>query len=164
MKVPYRHSLNIVGKSIFFLTLASLFSLPAIAEEFNVDEYFANFKPKYQRKDCIIGFEYRDRDTGTGERWPHLFSIDEVMPFLKKHEPKASFYQGGTGRQITPGWQTYYMQFADQCDRRTDIATQIADHLMKTDATVEIRLLPGPFTPGRDSIDAHSKGIWLPDD
>lgn len=162
-------SLNNARKSLLFLAMAAFIlqlSTPSysdIRNDAELGKYFSNFKPKYHRKDCLVGLEYRDLETG--ERWPPLFAASTILPFLKKNEPKASVYSGGSGHQAKPGWQRYYFQFADQCLRKHEIVKKIANYLIKNNNhEVEINILSGPFIPGKGTIDVYSKDLWLPDE
>ncbi len=137
-------------------TILALFVVLAIT----ATAYFSGESaPKFYRKECILRVDYTF--TGADSEDARGILIDLFSRYLRAQEPRIA----GIGYQSPPGskWEnSFFVQFADQCDRRYEIGHAVANHinnerpdLFRITASDDL-ILPGP-----DTIEMHGEEIWI---
>lgn len=162
-----RNMLAIVCPVLAGITFAGLLPFPsaAVAECKSIDttvaiKYLAvEFFPKYRREQCIVRMDYEDlgpigSHSDIDWRW-------DVECYLVEHEPKASVFTLGRAGGTFPRHFRFIM-FADQCDRRFEIADGIAAHLNREfEGDFRVTASREPVNPGPDTVNSH--GFWIDD-
>lgn len=127
----------------------------SIAEAYVLHE----FEPKYRRADCIVGIEQHNypESRSSLERVPSA----EISRYIFENEPRAILYSYRTQPR---GYDQpmIFIQFSDQCERRFEIATGIADYINYWYPGVyNLNASEKVFNPGYDTIHSSGRGYWI---
>lgn len=124
-----------------------------------ITRYFYEFEPKYRPDECIFRIDYAF--DGPRDENPASIIYHAFFRYLAEREPRAVFFEHEWAKYPA---RAVYIQLADQCDRRFEIADAFADYLMGR--------RPGEFVltvdrdldlPGLDLPKAERDRLWIDD-
>lgn len=147
--------------------MGGIFSFPSSAvaacppkDRTEADRYYAiEFVPKYKREQCIVRMEYED--LGPIGSHSDIDWLSDVKCYLLDHEPKASVFILGRVGGSFPRYSRFIV-FADQCDRRFEIADGIAVHLNR-EFYGDFRVTASREPVSPDPDDDNLRGFWIDD-
>ena len=119
--------------------------------------YLSKFKPRYRRSDCIVRLDFSYYGDPSFE-WSSLI-FREFSYYLFENDPKAAIFSyriPARGRA-----KAIFLQFADQCDRRFEIADALAAHLVSRHPVFEMTASHDLIAPGPNSIEVGGEGYWI---
>ncbi len=140
--------------AVAFVIAPPRFLVPPASTEAADNYYLNEFVPKYRRDECIVRIDYAY--LGPAKSGYEAIFFYEIFRYLARHEPKAALFE----RRDIPG-RALYLMFADQCERRFEIARKVVAHLKA--------VRPGHFRmavsrdiikPGPDTVDSDAP-LWI---
>ena len=121
--------------------------------------YLLEFLPRFKRSECLVRIDLLFEGT-EGERYRAPLSM-LFKQYLWVHEPKAGLFHLGSDHPTANRQIAAYVQFADECDRRFEIAEAMADYASGADPRYKLRVSRDHILPGPDTMEAD--GAWIDD-
>jgi len=119
--------------------------------------YLTEFKPSYKRSDCIVRLDFAYSGDPSVEASSLIFR--EFSYYLLENDPKAAVFRFRIPASSRD--KAIFLQFADQCDRRFEIADALAAHLVNRQPVFEMTASHDLIAPGPDSIEAYGEAYWI---
>lgn len=120
--------------------------------------YLFNFEPRFKKADCLVRFDFVFEGTGEERNRAPLHVL--FWQYLWRNEPKAGAFAMDAKSWVRTS-VTGYIQFADECDRRFEIADAMAAFANETDPRYKVSFSRDKILPGFDTMMAE--GSWIDD-